>query len=72
MNGPIDASGIQSTGIFNVDNTVFSDPGKMNFYPAVGSALIKAAIHVDSQLVTYDFNGEIRSSTKPTVGAYVS
>lgn len=72
VNGPIDASGIQSTGTFNVENNIFTDPNKMNLYPAVNSLIIKAGIHLDSQLVTYDFNGKIRLNTTPTVGAYVS
>lgn len=72
MNGPIEASGIQSSGTFKVDNNIFFDPNKLNFYPATNSPLINAGAHVDTQLVTYDFNGKIRSNTKPTVGAYVN
>ncbi|CAF3365367.1 unnamed protein product [Rotaria sp. Silwood2] len=72
VNGPMDASGIQSTGTFNVESNVFFDPNKMDLYPAVGSPLINAGVHINSQLVTYDFNGNSRSNSKPTVGAYVS
>ncbi|CAF3877008.1 unnamed protein product [Rotaria sp. Silwood1] len=72
VNGPIDALGIQSTGTFNVERNVFFDPNKMDLYPAVGSPLINAGVHIDSQLVTYDFNGKSRSNSKPSVGAYVS
>ncbi|CAF5092911.1 unnamed protein product [Rotaria sp. Silwood1] len=70
VNGPIDALGIQSTGTFNVERNVFFDPNKMDLYPAVGSPLINAGVHIDSQLVTYDFNGKSRSNSKPSVGAY--
>lgn len=72
MQGPIEANGIQAGGTFNVAGNVFSDPNKMNFYPAVGSPLIRGGLNIDSQLIAYDFNGKTRLTSKPTVGAYVS
>ncbi|CAF4601950.1 unnamed protein product [Rotaria sp. Silwood1] len=70
VNGPIGASGIQSNGIFTVENNVFADVNNFNFYPATGSLLIKAGAYLENHHVAYDFNGKQRSKTTPTVGAY--
>lgn len=43
-----------------------------NFYPSINSALINAGINSQYTKVVYDINGKLRSTTKPTVGAYVS
>ncbi len=48
---------------------VFADAANNNFYPAVGSALIKAGDSTHS--TSLDFNGLPRGNP-PTVGAYVS
>jgi hypothetical protein len=72
VNGTVGATGIQPNGIFTVGNTIFSNVNSNNFYPAVNSALINAGINPQHQLAVYDFNGKLRSTTKPTVGAYVS
>jgi hypothetical protein len=73
VNGVVGATGISSNGIFTVGNNIFSNINTYDFYPITGSALINAGGNPPRQLVTaYDFNGGLRSKTKPTVGAYVS
>ncbi len=72
MNGTVGATGIQSNGVFPVGNTIFADVNSNNFYPVVKSALINAGANPQHLLTAYDFNGKLRSTTKPTVGAYVS
>lgn len=57
---------------FVVGNNVFSNVIANNFYPAVNSALISAGVNPQDLPAVYDFNGNLRSTTKPTVGAYVS
>ncbi|CAF2527896.1 unnamed protein product [Rotaria sp. Silwood2] len=70
VNGPVGAPGIQSKGIFTVGNNVFADVNSLNFYPAAGSPLIHAGVHLENQFAPYDFNGKQRSRMTPTVGAY--
>jgi len=72
VNGTVGATGIQPNGLFIVGNNIFSDVNSNNFYPAVKSALINAGANPQHRIGTYDFNGQLRSTTKPTVGAYVS
>jgi len=71
VNGTIGATGIQANGTFTVSNTIFAGVTTNNFYPAVKSALIGAGFYVQQKSPAYDYNGKARSTTKPTVGAYV-
>jgi hypothetical protein len=69
--GSISASGVSSSGTFLLSSTesnVFENVNNYNFYPAQNSALINAGNASFS--ISYDFNGNSRSSTTPTVGAY--
>ncbi len=72
MNGTIGAAGIAASGTFVVGDTTFANVNANDFYPAVKSALIGAGTNPQHQPTVYDFNGKLRSPTKPTVGAYVS
>lgn len=72
VNGTVNAAGIQLNGTFVVGDTIFSNVNLNNFYPSVKSALINAGRNPQHQHVLYDFNGKLRSTTKPTVGAYVN
>ena len=72
VSGPLGASDIPPNGVFTLGKNPFSNVATNNFYPAVGSVLIKAGVNRQLPSSGYDFNGKKRSKTTPTVGAYVS
>ncbi|CAF1026447.1 unnamed protein product [Rotaria sordida] len=69
-NGTVSATGIRWYGTFPVSNNVFTNVTAYNFYPAVGSLLINNGSYLCYQPPLYDYNGMVRSTTTPTVGAY--
>ena len=73
VNGTVGATGISACGTFVVGSTICSNANSNNFYPTVQSALISKGLIVPNQVsALYDFNGKVRSTATPTVGAYVS
>jgi hypothetical protein len=69
--GSISATGISSWGTFVLSSTpsnVFENIVNYDFYPAQNSSLINAGN--GTFFIPYDFNGQPRSPTTPTVGAY--